>query len=74
MVVWRFLLMTINMMVMIRQMEMEINVTIITVVELGETSGGVEPVEEGWVELPILPVDLTPSSTGVVPSWRPAWR
>lgn len=54
------------------------DVTNMSVVELGETSGGVEPVEEGWVELPILPVDLAPSSTGVVASssrpglwWQP---
>lgn len=29
-------------------------------VELSEISGGVEAVEKGWVEMPILPLDLTP--------------
>lgn len=42
--------------------------------ELRETSGGVEPVEEEWVELPILPVDFTLSSTGVVSSSLSVWR
>lgn len=56
------------MVMMIRKVMQVMDVTNMSVVELGETSGGVEPVEEGWVELTILPVDLAPSSTGVVAS------
>lgn len=38
------------------------------------SSGGVEPEEEGWIELPLVPVDPIPSPTGAVSSWWPVWR